>query len=84
MDAQRDFGERVRLMRARAGISQTELCLRIGTGRGHVSDIERGQVNVTLDTIRRLADALGCTMAELMPDGQISPHGEYDSRDGPI
>ncbi len=65
------IGENIRQRRKAAGLRQRELANRLGVSQGRVSDLERGRTEPRLDTIRRLAAALGCTMADLLtpPDG---------------
>ncbi len=65
---QAQFGERLRGVRQERGISQEKLAELAGLHRTYVSSIERGERNVSLVNIERLADALGVTMAELMPE----------------
>jgi len=50
------------------GVSQEKLAALAGLHRTYVSGIERGERNVSLVNIERLATALGVTMAQLMPD----------------
>ena len=38
---------------------------RSGLHRAHIGEIERGQTNVTLQTLKRLADTLGVTIGDL-------------------
>lgn len=65
---QRKFGQRLREIRKQKGISQENLAADAGVSRTYVSDIERGERNVSLTTIERFAMALEISMAELMPD----------------
>jgi transcriptional regulator with XRE-family HTH domain len=62
------FGEHLRKVRAARHISQEELAHRAGLHRTYVSSVERGERNVTLETIEKLAKALNVSMAKLMPD----------------
>lgn len=62
------FGENLRLIRANRGISQEKLAELAGLHRTYVSSAERGERNVSLETIEKLAKALGVSMATLMPD----------------
>ena len=52
------FGNRVRALRHRLGISQEELAARSGLHRTYVGGIERGERNPSLVNIGRIADAL--------------------------
>jgi len=67
------FGERLRAVRQERGISQEKLAELAGLHRTYVSSIERGERNVSLVNIERLAAALGVAMAELMPDEAKPP-----------
>jgi transcriptional regulator with XRE-family HTH domain len=64
----RAFGERVRVLRAAAGLSQEQLAERSGLHRTYVSSLERGQRNVGLENILRLATALGVAPSAFFPD----------------
>jgi transcriptional regulator with XRE-family HTH domain len=61
------FGQRLREIRSRKGISQEELAERAGLHRTYVSSVERGERNISIVNIENLARALGVTLAELMP-----------------
>lgn len=60
------LGRRVREARLRLEINQEELADRAEVDRTYVSSVERGLRNVTLQTICRLAEALGVDPAELV------------------
>lgn len=62
------FGQRVRLLRKQAGLSQEGLAEAAGLHRTYVSSIERGQRNVGLDNIIRLARALEVEPRSLFED----------------
>lgn len=59
MDIKQQFGQKVREIRKRQSISQEELAMRIGADQAYISRIESGQMNLTLDSVAELADALG-------------------------
>lgn len=65
-DAQRQFGETVRQLRKEAGLSQEELARKAGINRTYLSDVERGERNISLQNIVRLATALNTTPGELL------------------
>jgi len=52
-------GARLRTTRVSAGISGAVLCARAGIGRTRLSDIERGHVVPSHETIERIETALG-------------------------
>ena len=60
------FGARVRAARQEVGISQEELADRAGLDRTYVSGIERGQRNLALLNLVRLAGALSLDPGELL------------------
>ena len=62
------FGNNLRKIRLDKGISQEALADIAGLHRTYLSSVERGERNVTLQTIERLAKALNISMAKLMPD----------------
>ena len=59
------FGTRVRDLRRIQGISQDELAYRAGLHRNYVSDVERGQRNVSLLAIYSLAKGLNVNVEAL-------------------
>lgn len=62
------FGQRLRAVRREHRISQERLADLAGLHRTYVSSVERGERNVTIETVQKLAESLEVTMAELMPD----------------
>ena len=61
------FGEKLRDIRLDLGYSQEELSFKAGLHRTYISSIERGKRNISLTNIKKLADALGLKMKDLMP-----------------
>ena len=61
----RQFGAIVREYRLGIGISQEELGLRTELDRTYIGGIERGERNISLLNIARLAMALGLSLSEL-------------------
>lgn len=66
-DLQR-FGNRVRVERERLGVSQEELADRAGMHRTYLGGVERGERNVGLLNVIRIARALGVEPADLLKD----------------
>jgi len=64
-DILRRFGERVRALRKAAGLSQEELAERANLHRTYIGMIERGEKNVTLSNIQKIAFALNTTIHNL-------------------
>jgi transcriptional regulator with XRE-family HTH domain len=59
------FGDRVRILRQRIGLSQEALAARAGIHRTYMGGVERGERNICLKNIIRLAAALGVHPREL-------------------
>jgi transcriptional regulator with XRE-family HTH domain len=59
------FGMRVRRLRQMARLSQEELASKIGIHRTYIGGIERGERNLGLMNILRIADALEISPASL-------------------
>lgn len=61
------FGDKLRRLRNAHGVSQEDLAARARLHRTYVSSVERGERNVSLETIQKLARALDLPMQDLMP-----------------
>jgi transcriptional regulator with XRE-family HTH domain len=66
MDIVKKFGEKVRKFREDQGLSQEELAFRAGLHRTYIGMIERGEKNITLRNIEKIANALEVKMKELV------------------
>lgn len=62
----RQIGERVRDVRLEQGKSLADMEIASGVSKGHLSNIERGQVLVNIITLRNIAQGLGMQLAELL------------------
>lgn len=63
---QREVGAKVRKLRKERGLTQDEFADRCGLHRAHMGEIERGESNITLRTLKTLADALGVKMHDVL------------------
>ena len=61
------FGARVRALREECGLSQQSLADAVDMSARYLGSIERGQANVTLDVIVRLADGMDVEPGSLLP-----------------
>jgi transcriptional regulator with XRE-family HTH domain len=62
---QERFGSRIRELRKQKGLSQESLALACNLDRTYVGSVERGERNVSLLNIHKLARALGVDVREL-------------------
>lgn len=60
------FGRQLAALRREAGFSQEALALESGLARSYLGGVERGQRNIALLNICRLASALSVSPAELL------------------
>lgn len=56
----------IRRRRIEAGLSQTDLALKAGVSKSHVSDVENGRAGFSPKNLKALATALGCTIRDLL------------------
>lgn len=62
------FGNKVRDERAKLDISQEQLASRAGVHRTYIGMIERGEKNITLENIEKVAGALGLKISDFFRD----------------
>lgn len=60
------FGERVRELRTEAEYSQEAFAEECGLDRTYMGGVERGERNLGLRNVEKIADALGVTITTLM------------------
>lgn len=60
------LGDAIRRIRIAAGISQERLALLADVDRSYVGRVERGDNNVAILTLGKLAKALGISLTKLM------------------
>ncbi len=62
---QQQFGEQVRSIRKAKGFSQEALALACGLDRTYVGSVERGERNISLINMYKIAEAMGVAVKEL-------------------
>jgi transcriptional regulator with XRE-family HTH domain len=70
-DPLKRFGERVRVLRAQTGLSQEALAAKAGIHRTYMGGVERGERNICLKNIVRLAAALGVRPRDLFDGPEV-------------
>ncbi len=60
------FGQKVREIRQKQGLSQEELAFKADLHRTYIGMIERGEKNITLTNIEKIARALNIRMTKLL------------------
>ena len=65
------LGDAIRHIRKKQGVSQEKLALIAGVDRSYVGRVERGDNNVALLTLLKLAHALDVSGAELLKKSRL-------------
>lgn len=63
---QAEVGRRIRQRREAQGVSQEEFARRAGLARPFFGRIERGSQNISIETLAKIAVALGADMGEIL------------------
>jgi len=63
---QKEIGATIRALRLKQGWSQDIFADRSGLNRAHVGEIERGESNITIQTLKIVADTLGVRIRDLV------------------
>ena len=66
MSARVRFAQRLRLQRLDRGLSQEELADQAGLHRTYIGSVERAERNISIDSMERLAQALGLDVSDLL------------------
>lgn len=67
-ELQRIVGRNIRRLRQARGVSQEDLAAEIGVHRTYMGGVERGERNLTLQSLERLAGRLGVSPLSLLED----------------
>jgi len=62
----KQLGLAIRRRRDEMSVSQEGLAEIIGCHRNYVGYLERGEQNVTIDMLARVADGLGCSVTDIV------------------
>jgi len=70
-DLQRAFGRGVRAARMQLGISQERLADAVGLHRTYIGGVERGERNLTLQTVTRISRLIDADPLELLGTPEV-------------
>ena len=68
MDLRGTIGANVKRLRLAAGLTQEELAVKAASDQRFVSEMERGERNLTIDNIENIALTLGTTVVVLVSE----------------
>ena len=71
-DVKITFGQRVRALRKRAGLSQEQLALKCGLDRTYIGGVERGERNISIVNIEKIARAIDLSPKDLFEDETVA------------
>ncbi|HEL2599026.1 helix-turn-helix domain-containing protein [Streptococcus suis] len=60
-----EFGNTIRNLRTKEGLSQEKFALRIGMDRTYYASVENGDRNISLINIKKISDGFGISISEL-------------------
>lgn len=63
-----DFGTMLLARRRAAGLTQDELAKKILKSRAQIANLEGGRGDPSMKTVRAIAEALGCSARDLIPE----------------
>lgn len=79
-DIRKGLGKRIRTLRKLKALTQEELGEKAGISYKFVGEIERGKVNPSLDSLVRIANALGVKAGDLFPP-EVDIFPQFSSQD---
>ncbi|MEA3311535.1 MAG: XRE family transcriptional regulator [candidate division WOR-3 bacterium] len=68
-DSKEALGKRLRQLRRKQGLTLRELGDRIGKSESYLSRVERGRIDLSLSTLKEIADQFGRPIAHLLDNG---------------
>lgn len=64
----KEFGQNIRDLRLKTGLSQEKFALKIGMDRTYYASVESGKRNVSLLNIKKIADGFDVSVGQLFPE----------------
>lgn len=66
-DLAKHLGKKIKLARVENDMTQSQLGMQTNIDSSHIGRIERGEVNITVETLYRIANAVERTPGDLLP-----------------
>lgn len=66
------IGNRIRQLRKEKKLSQLDLAVRMDNHAEQIGRIERGELNVTIGTLQKIAESLHLPITDLFPVGEAA------------
>lgn len=70
------LGNRIRFLRKEKGLSQEQLGELSGLHTNYIGHVERGEKNVTVESLEKIAKGLDVTLDDLFQNIDPSPHAD--------
>ncbi|MBQ08602.1 MAG: hypothetical protein CMD96_02300 [Gammaproteobacteria bacterium] len=78
------IGQKIKRWRLEQNITQEQLALRLGLSQGYINQIENGKRSFSLETLQKVADALGIPVSaifdEINNDASLKVVRSYDKK----
>jgi len=74
-EIEKRFGQAMKRARKQAGLTQAELGERADLNRTYISDVERGERNLSLVCIARIVDAFGVSLGTFFASLDVAANG---------
>ena len=73
-----EYGKRIKALREAKKISIYRLSQNSGISQGHISDLENGINQPTIETLKRILAPLDCSLSEFFNEGEVSVLSERE------
>lgn len=74
-------GEKIKQARRKVGLTQKDLAARMDTSQSYIAQYENGTRNAKPATLRRISEAIGCQLSDLIGDDMKISKEEIDLND---